>query len=83
MKYSVVSIGISCFNLEAQNLEQKEIKFTNKTFNILTLCSEEFMVEPGSLKFLLNHGFDFNKQFSEGLKFHRGNDKVTMIKVYT
>lgn len=82
MKYSVVSIGISCFNLEAQDLGQNKIKSSNKTFDILTLCSEEFMVEPGSLKFLLSHGFDFNKQFSEGLKYYRGNDKVTLIKVY-
>lgn len=48
----------------------------NKTFNILTF-TEEFLVEAKSLKFLIDHGFDFNKLFSKGLRHYRGNDKST------
>lgn len=47
-----------------------------ETFNLSVLCSQEFVVEPGSLQFLIQHGFDFNKQFSKGISYHRGIEKV-------
>ena len=40
------------------------------------MCAEDFMVDPESMKFLLSHGFDFNLQFSKGLKYFPGNDRV-------
>lgn len=42
----------------------------------MTLCSEDYIVEPGSIKFLVQHGFDFATQYSKGLPFYRGNDRV-------
>ncbi|XP_052684784.1 target of EGR1 protein 1-like isoform X2 [Crassostrea angulata] len=49
--------------------------FLVQTYNIMALCQEEYVVEPSSLKFLVEHGFDFNKQYSCGVGYYRGNDK--------
>ncbi|XP_038048473.1 target of EGR1 protein 1-like [Patiria miniata] len=80
---SVLSLGISCFKVRSQPagdqsaLETKDagLPFLAQTFNITTLCSEDYTVEPGSLKFLVDHGFDFNKQYASGVPYHRGQDK--------
>lgn len=50
------------------------LNFECQTFNIFTLCQDDFMVEPDSLMFLVGHGFDFNLQFEKGLPYHRGAD---------
>lgn len=67
---------MSCFEIFKHGPEDRVVKVSNRTFNLLTLCSEEFLVEPKSLKFLIDHGFDFNKQFRSGLNYYKGNDKV-------
>lgn len=54
----------------------KQWAFSVQTFNVVLLCSEDYLVEPASLKFLVEHGFDFNKQYSSGVTYHRGKEKV-------
>ena len=46
----------------------------------MALCSEDYTVEPSALQFLVNHGFDFQKQYSRGVPYYRGLDKETMVK---
>ncbi|XP_064625343.1 target of EGR1 protein 1-like [Lineus longissimus] len=88
---SVVSLGISCFKLQRVStpggMKQEvtlgdssqegktKLHFFVQTFNIILLCKESYMVEPESLRFLVQHGFDFNKQYSKGISYHRGIDK--------
>lgn len=56
-------------------INQSGTSFIVQTFNILLLCEDEFVVEPLSLKFLIHHGFDFNRQFDKGLPYYRGVDR--------
>lgn len=49
--------------------------FSVQTFNIIALCQDEYVVEPPSLEFLVDHGFDFNKQYSKGIAYYRGPDR--------
>lgn len=51
------------------------VNFVVQTFNMFVLCAENYVVEPVSLRFLIEHGFDFNLQYSKGLPYTGGNDK--------
>ncbi|XP_076353535.1 target of EGR1 protein 1-like [Tachypleus tridentatus] len=59
----------------SKNNIENSFRFLVQTFNILVLCNEDYTVEPDSLKFLVDHGFDFNRQYSLGLPYYRGDDK--------
>ena len=58
------------------HVQVREWSFNVQTFNVTLLCSEDYMVEPGALKFLVEHGFDFNKQYASGVSYYRGKGKV-------
>ena len=81
---AILSLGISCFKLKktktSNDTKNKEsegrLNIRVKTYNIVVLCTENFIVEPASLKFLVGHGFDFNKQYASGVPYTRGDDKV-------
>ena len=92
---SIVSLGISCFKSKTEDNTGNSAKgeagnHTNssitsydvQTFNIFVLCSENYIVEPLSLIFLVEHGFDFNRQYEKGLSYHRGNDKASSSFMY-
>ncbi|XP_791390.3 target of EGR1 protein 1 [Strongylocentrotus purpuratus] len=84
---SILSLGLSCFKIQEEEDHHTgpagetpgpgptSQKFLAQTFNILTLCNEDYMVEPGALQFLVGHGFDFNKQYSCGVPYCRGPDR--------
>lgn len=76
---AILSLGISCFRLKKPKSkeQEKQIKLTIKVhiYNIVVLCTENYLVEPGSLKFLVEHGFNFNKQYGQGVPYTKGCDE--------
>ena len=76
---SIISLGLSLFRFLPRSTEESSENtsswnYSVTTYNLLVLCSEDYIVEPASLQFLVQHGFDFSAQYSLGLGYNRGND---------
>jgi len=73
---SIISLGVSMFRLmpNSPSLSVSHWTYSVKTYNLLVLCSEDYIVEPASLQFLVEHGFDFCSQYKLGIGYKRGND---------
>eukprot|EP00731_Ephydatia_muelleri_P017993 Em0011g33a len=70
--HAVLSMGLACFQRREHSEEALPLPCRVDVFNIWLLCQKPFVVQPKSLQFLLEHGFDFNKQYSRGIHYHPG-----------
>ena len=70
---AILSLGITCFTWRerqlAEGITSKSVPVKAEVFNVWLLSQQPFTTDPSSAKFLVQHGFDFNKQFSFGLPY--------------
>ncbi|KAJ3180282.1 Target of EGR1, member 1 (Nuclear) [Geranomyces variabilis] len=75
--HAIVSFGLSVFELlsapESGNSSQYEYAVHN--FEFIMLSNAPFTVAPDSMLFLVDNGFDFNRQYTDGIFYWPGNDK--------
>lgn len=68
--HAVIALGLSIFT----KLENGEYNVQNFHFVLLPL--ESYKICPSSMSFLVQHGFDFNDQFRNGIPFRSGIDST-------
>eukprot|EP01124_Arcella_intermedia_P023060 TRINITY_DN3573_c0_g1_i1.p1 TRINITY_DN3573_c0_g1~~TRINITY_DN3573_c0_g1_i1.p1 ORF type:complete len:439 (-),score=107.66 TRINITY_DN3573_c0_g1_i1:73-1275(-) len=79
--HTVLSVGLSCFESldgpsepkEPSPSSPQECRTNAWTFTFLVRSLDDFTSSPSSLKFLVEHGMDFNMVFSQGIPFSKKN----------
>ena len=63
-KFSIISIGIACFNGDSKH---------GSIFQISCLPSDDLIINVDTAKFLVKHGFDFNKLVEKPVIYKKVN----------
>ena len=75
--YAILAMGVACFQWQPGDTNGIGCKV--EVFNILLLSQQSFTIDPSSAKFLINHGFDFNRLFKFGLSYNPAGLYATMV----
>ena len=86
--YSILSMGVACFQWQRPSSASTSALQTYckvEAFNVWMLSQQSYTIDPSSAQFLMEHGFDFNKQFLHGLPYTplHGNQQQHRTKVTT
>lgn len=67
---AILSLGVACFKWSGIGLSgSKPVPLKVQVFNVWLLTQQPFTTDPSSAQFLVEHGFNFNKQYSQGLPY--------------
>ena len=83
---SILSLGVACCSWQCDAAAADGVNtpvtapLKMEVFNIWLLTQQSFVTDPSSARFLLQHGFDFNKQYALGLPYTPPSAKT---KVHT
>lgn len=68
---AILSLGVACFKWSGGGgfRGSNAVPLTVRVFNVWLLTQQPFVTDPSSASFLIQHGFDFNKQYSAGLPY--------------
>ncbi|KAK9766514.1 hypothetical protein K7432_004338 [Basidiobolus ranarum] len=80
--HAMVAFGLSVFKeidvtKHSPNPNPLEKSYTVDNFNFTLLCQNDYTVNPRSLSFLAESGFDFNKQALSGIPYFPGDVQET------
>lgn len=68
--YGILSMGVACFQWQPLSSQTSSAHCCKvEAFNVWMLSQHSYTIDPSSAQFLLEHGFDFNKQFRYGLRY--------------
>ena len=65
--HAVISVGVACFKWAWS--DTSVLTCQSSVYDLLLICQQPYLVDPASLHFLISHGFDFNRQYAEGIPF--------------
>lgn len=67
---AILSLGVACFKWgKDPQVSEGPIPLEVEVYNVWLLVQQPFVTDPNSAQFLVEHGFDFNKQYSQGLPY--------------
>ncbi|KAJ1555332.1 Target of EGR1, member 1 (Nuclear) [Nowakowskiella sp. JEL0078] len=82
--YALVAFGVSIFELtktiksQANTKPDPSVRYDVHNFNFTLVRARDYVVCPSSLSFLMDNGFDFERQVKEGIYYLPGNEKVNL-----
>lgn len=68
---AILSLGLACFRWSGSESSDPAgpVLLLVEVYNAWLLVQQPFVTDPTSAQFLVEHGFDFNKQYSQGLPY--------------
>ena len=73
LSHAVIALGITI-----GSKSENGFKVDNFYFNLLPM--KDYLISPSSISFLVQHGFNFNDQFLNGIPFADGLDRTDLGK---